>query len=84
MTMEYIYEVFERLLRLWLHTPTIITIAASPDLGKLAEILPDASVQIMPLRFGQGRRTFQTASHVHVIHISLLVKDTMEPLTPVP
>ncbi len=40
-----------------------------PDLGKLAEILPDASVETMPLRFDWGCRTFQTASHVHVIPI---------------
>ena len=51
MSMAYIYEVFERLLRLWLHTPTITTIAASPDLGKLAETLPDATVQTMPIHF---------------------------------
>ncbi len=35
----------------------------------LAEILPDASVETMPLRFGWGCRTFQSVSHVHVIHI---------------
>jgi hypothetical protein len=54
-SMSYIYEVFERLLRLWmgiwLHTHTITTTDASPDLGKLVEILPDASVQTMPLQF---------------------------------
>ncbi len=73
MSMAYIYEVFEYLLRLWmgiwLHTHTIYTTDASPDLGKLAEILPDASVQTMPLRFGWVCRTFQTASHVHGIPI---------------
>ena len=46
MSMAYIYEVFEHLLRLWigiwLHTHTIITTDTSPDLGNLAEILPDA------------------------------------------
>jgi hypothetical protein len=56
MSMAYIYEVFERLLRLWmgiwLHTHTIFTTDTSPDLGKLAEFIPDASVQIMPLCFG--------------------------------
>jgi hypothetical protein len=55
MSMLYIYEVFEYLLRLWmgiwLHTHTITTTNASPDLSKLAEIIPDASVQIMPLPF---------------------------------
>jgi hypothetical protein len=49
MSMSYIYEVFDCLLGLWmgiwLHTHTISTTDASPDLGKLADILPDASVQ---------------------------------------
>ncbi len=40
-----------------------------PRFGKLAEILPFASVQTMPLRFDRGCRTIQTASHVHVINI---------------
>jgi hypothetical protein len=52
---SYIHKVFKRLLRLWmgiwLHTHINTTTDASPDLGKLAEILPDASVQTMPLRF---------------------------------
>ncbi len=73
MSMRYIYAVFKHLLRLWmciwLHTHTVITTDASLDLGKLVEILPDASVQTMPLRFGWGFRTFQTASHIHVILI---------------
>jgi hypothetical protein len=55
-SLSYIYEVFDHLLRLWmgtwLHAHTITTTDASPDLGKLAEILPDASVQTMPLHFG--------------------------------
>ncbi len=73
MSMPYIYEVFECLLRLWmgiwLHIHIITTTDASPDLGKLAEILPFASLQIMPLRFGCSCKTFQTASHIHVIHV---------------
>jgi hypothetical protein len=56
MSMLYLYERLEHLLRLWmgimLYTHTITTTDASPDLGKLAEIQPDASVQTMPLRFG--------------------------------
>jgi hypothetical protein len=56
MAMSYIYEVFEDLLRLWmgiwLHTNTVTTTDASSDLERLAEILPDASLQTMPLRFG--------------------------------
>jgi hypothetical protein len=73
MSMSYIIEVFEHLLRLWmdiwLDTHTITTTDISPDLWELAEILPDESVQTMQLRFGWGCRTFQIASHVHVIHI---------------
>ncbi len=73
MSMSFIYEVFEYLSRLWmviwLHPYTITTTDVSPDLWELAEILPDASVQTMPLHFGWGCRTFQTASHVHIIHI---------------
>jgi hypothetical protein len=56
MYMSYTYEVFEYLLRLWigiwLHIHIVTTTDASPDLRELAEILPDASVQTMPLRFG--------------------------------
>jgi hypothetical protein len=73
MSMSYIYEVSEHLLRLWmgiwLHIHIVTTTDASPDLGKLAKIVPDASVKTMPLCFGWGCRSFQTASHVHVIHI---------------
>ncbi len=62
MSMSYIYEVFEHLLRLWmgiwLHIHTITTTDTSPDLWKLAEILPYASVQTTPLCFGWGCRTF--------------------------
>ncbi len=72
MSMSYLYEVFEHLLRLWmdiwLHTHTIATTDVSPDLWGLAIIIPDASVQTMWLCFVWGCRTFQTASHVHVIH----------------
>jgi hypothetical protein len=72
MSMPYKYKVFEHLLRLWtgvlIHTHILTTTDTSPDLRKLAEILPDASVQTMPLCFGIGCITFQTASHVHAIH----------------
>ncbi len=71
MSMSYIYQVFEHLLRLWmgiwLHTNTVTTTDASPDLWELAEMLPAASVQTMPLRFCWGFRTFQNAFHVHGI-----------------
>jgi hypothetical protein len=72
-SMLYTYEVFECLLRLWmgiwLHTSTVTTTDTSPDLWELAEIVSDASLQTMPLRFGWGCKTFQIAFHVHVIHI---------------
>jgi hypothetical protein len=46
-SISYIYEVFECLLRfwmgMWLHTHTITTTDTSPDLGTMAEILPDAT-----------------------------------------
>jgi hypothetical protein len=41
----------------------------SPGLWKLAEILGDASVQTMLLRYDWDCKTFQTASHINVIHI---------------
>ncbi len=40
-----------------------------PQTCEMAEILPDESVQTMPLCFCWAFKTFQTASHVHVIHI---------------
>ncbi len=46
-----------------------VSLAENDIARDFSEILPDASVQIMPLRFAWGCRTFQTASHVHVIHI---------------
>jgi hypothetical protein len=56
MSMSNIYEVFEHLLRLWMgiwfHIHTVTTTDASQALGNLAEIVPDASVQTMPLCFG--------------------------------
>jgi len=63
MSMAYLYEVFENLLRMWmgiwLHTHTITTRAAYPDCVKFAEILPDASVQSMPPNFSRGCRPFK-------------------------
>jgi hypothetical protein len=54
-SISYIYEAFEHLLRLWmgiwLHIHTVTTTDASSDFERLAEILPDASVQTMPLQF---------------------------------
>ena len=41
-----------------------------PQFGRIiAEILDDVSLEMISLCFGWDRRTFQTASHIHVIHI---------------
>ena len=54
--MPYIYKVFEQLEQLWMfiwqHTHTITTTELSPDLGELAEILDDVSVEMIPVRYG--------------------------------
>jgi hypothetical protein len=53
--MSYIYKVFERLKQLWMgiwqHTYTVATTDVSPDLGDLAEIINDVSVEMIPLRY---------------------------------
>ena len=71
--MSYIYKVFEHLKQLWMgiwqQTHTVTTTEVSLDLGELAEILDDVSVEMIPLRYRGGCRTFQTASHIYVIHI---------------
>ena len=52
-SMLYIYKVFEHLLQLWIgiwqHIHTVTTTDVSPDLGELAEILDDVSVEMIPL-----------------------------------
>jgi hypothetical protein len=72
-SMLYIYKMFEHLTQLWMsiwqHTHTVTTTEVSPDLGELAEIIDDVSVEMIPLRYCWGCRTFQTASHIYVIHI---------------
>jgi hypothetical protein len=53
--MSYIYLVFEHLKQLWMGiwqpTHTVTTTDVSPDLGELAEILDDVSVEMIPLRY---------------------------------
>jgi len=53
--MSYIYKVFEHLKQLWMgiwqHTHTVTTTDVSPDLGELAEILDDVSVEMIPVRY---------------------------------
>ena len=52
--MSYIYEVFEHFKQLWMgiwqHTHTIITTDVSPDLGELAEIIDDVSVEVISFK----------------------------------
>jgi hypothetical protein len=55
-SMSYIYKVFEHLKQLWMdiwqHTHTVTSTVVSPDLGELAEILDDVSVEMIPLCYG--------------------------------
>jgi hypothetical protein len=55
-SMSYKYEVFEHLQLLgmgkWMHIYSVTNTDVPPDLGKLAKILGDASVQTMLLRYG--------------------------------
>jgi len=64
---------FEHLKQLWIgiwqHIHTITTTDVSPDLGKFSEIIYDVSVEMIPLNYHWGSRTFQTASHIYLIHI---------------
>ncbi len=76
-SLSYICKVFEHhqhqlmWMGIWLHTHTVTTTTyVSPDLGELAEILGDVSVQTMSLRYGWCCRSFQTASHNNSIHTS--------------
>ncbi len=52
--MAYIYKVFEHLEQLWMgiwqHTHTVTTTEVFPDLGELAELLDNVSVEMIPLR----------------------------------
>ena len=52
-----------------IHTVTTTTTDISPDLGEFSEIIDDVSVEMIPIRYCWGCRTFQTASQIHVIHI---------------
>jgi hypothetical protein len=54
--MSYIYKVFEHLKQLWMgiwqQPHTVTTTELSPDLGELAEILDNVSVEMIPLCYG--------------------------------
>ena len=55
-SMSYIYKVFEHLKQLWMviwqHIHIVTTKEVSPDLGELAEILDNVSVEMIPLCYG--------------------------------
>ena len=69
----HVIKVIEHLKQLWMgiwqHIHTVTTTEVSPDLGEFAENLDDVSVEMITLRYYWGCRTFQNASHFHVIHI---------------
>jgi hypothetical protein len=54
--MSYIYKVFKHFKQLWMgiwqHTYTVTTTELFSDLGELAEILDDVSVEMIPLCYG--------------------------------
>ena len=54
-SMSYLYEVFEHLqllcIDIWMHIHSVTTTDISPDLGELAEILDDVSVEMIPQRY---------------------------------
>jgi len=60
---------------IWQHIHTIATTEVSPGLGEFTEILDDVSVEMIPVRYRWGCRTFQTAFRIHVIHIPVDVTD---------
>ncbi len=53
--MSHIYKVFEHLKQLWIgiwqHTHTVTTTDVSPELGQLAEIIDDVSVEMITIRY---------------------------------
>ena len=53
--MSYIYKVFEHLKQLWMgiwqHTYTVTTTEVSPDFEEFTEILDDAIVEMIPVRY---------------------------------
>jgi hypothetical protein len=72
-SMSYIYYVFEHLTQLWMgYGSTFIPLPPQtyPQVWEsFAEIIDDVNVKTIPIRYCWGCRTFQTASHIHVIHV---------------
>jgi hypothetical protein len=54
---------------IWQQIHTITTTDVSSDLGEFTGILDDVSVEMIPLRYRWGFRTFQTATHIYVIYM---------------
>jgi hypothetical protein len=55
---------------IWMHTHNITTTNSLPDVVELVEILDDdVSVKGMPPHNGGHCKTFQTACHIHAIHM---------------
>jgi hypothetical protein len=71
--MSYIYKVFEHLKYLWMgiwqHIHTVTSTDDSPELEEFTEILDHVNMELIPVHYRWGYRTFQTASHIYVIHI---------------
>jgi len=54
---------------IWQHNHTVTTTELSPDLGEFTEVLYHVSVEMIPVHYHWGCWTFQTVSHIYVIHI---------------
>ena len=57
---------------IWTPTHTVTPTNVSPDLGEVAEILICVGEQTTSVHYGWGCKTFQTASHIHDIHIKVV------------
>ena len=54
------FEHFKQLwMGIWQHTHSVTTTEVSPDLGELAEILDDVSVEKIPLRHPEAVEPFK-------------------------
>jgi hypothetical protein len=71
--MVYIYKVFEHLkqswMGIWRHIHSVTITEVSQDLGEFTEIQDDVNVETIPIRYHSVCRTFQTASHIYVVHV---------------
>jgi hypothetical protein len=65
---------------IWQHIHTVTTTDVSPDLEEFTEILDDVNVEMIPLCYRWDWTTFQTASHIYVIHLLGVPKGDTLPL----